>query len=248
DNMTVWLARGEYANHLAYYFLDTKLPPAYEDMVANLLQSAALADKYVAKTRMGRVAIMGTGGEPFGSLPDVEFALTVVSQAMTGHLTDISIESVRVTPEKYETQTLDIERFKNLIQTTPSLTLADHSVLLIESNPGAHTGIEGALDALGVEVRQAQSGATALEILMDEEPDLVIIDLMLPDLHGYEVIARIRKDPLTANTPIIAMSSYNSEADVVFALNVAQVDDFMLKPIDPNVLRHRVIHLLNRRV
>ncbi len=248
DTTTVWLARADHKTQLAYYFLDTQLPPLYEDMVSNLLQAAALADKYVPKTRMGRVAIMGPGGEPFGSLPDAEFALTVVQQALAGHLTDLSIESVQVIPEKYETQTLNIEHFTNLIQSTPSLTMADQSVLLIASEPDLTAQAQQTLDVLGIELRMADTGRTALEILMDEEPDLVIIDLILPDMHGYEVIAKIRKDPLTSHTPIIALSSYNSQADVVFALNVARVEDFMLKPIDPNVLRHRVIHLLDRRL
>jgi putative two-component system response regulator len=96
-------------------------------------------------------------------------------------------------------------------------------------------------------VRVAHTGETALQIALDEEPDLVLINLMLPDMHGYEVIAKLRKDPLTDQTAIIVISDVSSQQDVVFALNVAKVDDFLVKPLGPKILRKRILGILMQK-
>lgn len=248
DDMTVWLRPPRPTRQVKYFFLDTKLPPSYEATINGLLDGAALGHRYTAKARMGRVAIMGRAGEPFGSLPDAEAAFTLIRQALSADIADLSIETVRVNPTLDESQLKRPANFADLIRETPVTTLADALILVVEDEPKLAEQVRLALETLGVEVRTANTGESALEIMMDEEPDLVIIDLMLPDMHGYEVIAKIRKDPLLTTTPIIVMSSHISEADVVFALHVAKVDDYMVKPVSPNVLRHRVVNLLNRRL
>jgi CheY-like chemotaxis protein len=248
DEMTVWLAPIVPSKLVSYFYLDTKLAPGYEQVINDLLGTAALGHRYTAKSRMGRVAILGRAGEPFGSLPDAESALTLVRQALSSYIADLSIETVRVNPTMEDSQIKTPENFADLIRETPVTTLADYSILIVEDEPELADNVRLALETLGVDVRVANTGEIALEILMDEEPDLVIIDLMLPDMHGYEVIAKIRKDPLMADTPVLVMSNHISEADVVFALHVAKADDYMVKPIGPNVLRHRVVNLLNRRI
>lgn len=249
DEMTIWLPPPDRRVPITYYYLDTKLTPAYLPMVADLLHSAALDRMYVAKHRMGRVAVMGSGGEPFDNISDAEHAYTLVGRVLINHIADLSIESIHVYPTITEENAITRPSdFEDLIRQTPVHSLADHSILIIEPTPEVSRHSELALARLGLEIRLAHIGEHALEILMDEEPDLVLIDLMLPDMHGYEIIAKIRKDPLTAQIPIIVMSDYVSEVDMVFALNVAQVDDYLLKPIEAQVLRHRTLALLNRQL
>lgn len=248
DSMTVWLPRIEESHDLNYYYLDTKLLPDYLGLIELLLSDAALSDKYVAKARMGHVAIMGRGGEPFGSLLDAEGAYMLVKQALSSHIADLSIESIQVNPKADETMTIALpDDFENLIRETPLTTFADYGVLVIEPNLDLAAQTAMTLENLGVRVRVAKTGENALEILMDEEPDIVIINLSLPDMHGYEVIAKIRKDPLTAETPIIAISDSAQEIDSTFALTVARVDEYLTNPVEVSALRHRVISSLGRR-
>jgi CheY-like chemotaxis protein len=248
DEMTVWLPRVTPSDELSYYFLDTHLPPPYLPIVISLLKSADMAHRYTAKSYLERIAIMGAAGEPFSRLTDAEAALTLIQRAMGDQLPDLSINRIQVDPNLEDTQHKRPPRLNELLHTAPLTTIADRTILLVEDQPESIRFISDVLETLGVEVRQASSGEVALEILLDEEPDLALINLMLPDMHGYELIAKIRKDPLTANIPIIVLSAHTSQADVLFALSVAKVDEYLVKPIKANVLRHLVTMLLNRRL
>ena len=246
DRMTVWLSPERQSNSgmLQYYYLDTKLLPPYLTMVQNLLKIAALSGLYHAQTLMGKVAIMQPGGEPFSSLSDVESALTLVTQALNDHMIDVSIETMEIDPRGGDArrQTTEID----LVRSQPEESLENRVTLAIEHEAETVDMIRLALDTVGVEVRTAFNGKAALEILLDEEPDIVLINLMLTDMHGYEVINKIKKDPSLSRTPIIAMNHLDSEADAIFALHVAKVNDYLRKPLNPNVVRNRVISLLNR--
>jgi len=246
DEFTVWLPFINNRSNLTYYFLDTKLSPPYLDMVVNLLRKSGLENQFTARRRMGRVAIMGRVGDPFNSLSDAESALTLLEQALGKELVNLSVANIEINPRRDETGLHTSADFLDLIRETPVTTLADRTTLIVDAHPEVLEDVSAALETLGIQVRTAITGELALEILMDEEPDLVLVDLSLPDMHGYEVIAKIKKDPLTANTPIVAVSNLGSEADIVFALHVAKVDDYMVKPINPKLLRQRVIALLNQ--
>jgi CheY-like chemotaxis protein len=244
DEMTVWLPKPEPSRELSYYFLDTKLPPITLKMVKLLLHTAGL--KYVAKTRMGRVSIMGGVGDPFSRLPDAEMAFTLVKQALGDHLINLSIEKITINPRADETQVADVVQFEDLIRETPMTTLADRHLLIVEPEDSLAEELQVVLQTLGVHVQTASHGEQALEIMLDEEPDLLIVDLALPDMHGYELIAKVRRDPIMASTPILAISHLDTEIDAVFALNVAKVEDYLVRPVGVNVLRQRVLTLLNQ--
>lgn len=243
DEMTVWIPKPEASRELSYFFLDTKLPPITLKMVKLLLQTAGL--KYMAKTRMGRVAIMGTVGDPFSRLNDAETAFVLVKQALGEHLIDLSIEKITINPRADETQVADVVKFDDLIRETPMTTLADRHLLIVEPEAAMGEQLQMVLETLGVQVQTATLGEQAIEIMLDEEPDLVVVELALPDMHGYELIAKIRRDPMMATTPIVVLSHLDTEIDSVFALNVAKVDEYLVKPVGVNVLRHCVLTLLN---
>jgi CheY-like chemotaxis protein len=246
DDMTVWLPRITPSDELSYYFLDTRLPPPYLPIVISLLQSADMAHQYTAKNRMERVAIMGATGEPFSRLTDAEAALTLIRRVLGDQLPELSINRIQVDPYLEDSQHKR-PRLNDLIRTAPLTSISDRTILLVDDQRESVQFISNVLETLGTGVRHASTGEVALEILLDEEPDLTIINLILPDMHGYELIAKIRKDPLIANIPIIVLGSHTSQADVLFALSVAKVDEYLVKPIKPNVLRHLVTMLLNRR-
>jgi PleD family two-component response regulator len=248
DDMTVWLPPDEHPHEITYYYLDTRLSPPYLDMINNMLQTASLSDQYAARTRLDRVAILSVSGEPFSNLPDAAAAQTIIRKALGEYIKDMRIASMEINPRLDDTVPFHPRDFADLIREAPVMGLGDRMVLIVEPDTELTTALQQPLEASGLEVRIASTGEAAIEILMDEEPDLAIINLTLPDCHGYEIIAKIKKDPLTVDTPIIALSDLNSEADVVFALHVAKVDDYIVKPVQAAALRQRIITLMSRRL
>ncbi|MDP1999892.1 MAG: diguanylate cyclase [Rhodoferax sp.] len=88
-------------------------------------------------------------------------------------------------------------------------------------------------------VFMATSGKKALEICLLRLPDLVLLDVIMPDMDGYEVCKRLKANPLTADIPVIFVTAHNDEATETYALDLGAVD-FISKPINVRVVRARV--------
>lgn len=97
----------------------------------------------------------------------------------------------------------------------------------------------------GYDVLTASNGRTALDSIIETKPDLVVLDVMIPELSGTEVASRVRSNPLTASTPILMLTAKGSESDQVVGLAVG-ADDYMPKPFSMKVLLARVEALLRR--
>lgn len=101
------------------------------------------------------------------------------------------------------------------------------------------------LQRRGYEIVAAKSGAQALEKAQTEGPDLVILDVMMPDMDGYEVCRRLRADPATANMPIIMFTAKTMVDDKVAGFQ-AGADDYLTKPVHPEELASRIEAVLRR--
>ncbi len=101
------------------------------------------------------------------------------------------------------------------------------------------------LQRRGYEIIAARSGAQALEKAQTENPDLVILDIMMPDMDGYEVCRRLRADSATANLPIIMFTAKTMVDDKVAGFQ-AGADDYLTKPVHPDELTSRVEAVLLR--
>jgi len=101
------------------------------------------------------------------------------------------------------------------------------------------------LQRRGYEIAAAQSGAQALAKAQTENPDLIILDLMMPDMDGYEVCRRLRANPATANLPIIMFTAKTLVGDKVAGFQ-AGADDYLTKPVHPAELASRVEAVLLR--
>jgi two-component system phosphate regulon response regulator PhoB len=102
------------------------------------------------------------------------------------------------------------------------------------------------VDREGFRGSVVHSGRLALESIRRRAPDLVILDLMLPDLDGLEVCRRLRYEPQTRNLPILILSARGEEADIVAGIELG-ADDYVTKPFSPRVLTARIRNLLRRR-
>ena len=92
----------------------------------------------------------------------------------------------------------------------------------------------------GYEVIGANGGREGLEIIRREIPDLVLLDIMMPDMDGWEVFQQIRADDGTKDIPVIFVTAKDYTIDKVLALNVAGAQGFIGKPFHPNELLERI--------
>lgn len=101
------------------------------------------------------------------------------------------------------------------------------------------------LRLVGFEATAVHDGRTAWEAVLQDRPDLVILDLMIPELSGTEVASRIRTNPATTSIPIIMLTAKSDEIDQVVGLTVG-ADDYVTKPFSFKVLKARIDAVLRR--
>jgi two-component system response regulator MtrA len=117
-----------------------------------------------------------------------------------------------------------------------------HRVLLIEDDQAIRDGLELALRRQGHDVAAAASGEEGLDLLRAAGPDIVVLDVMLPGIDGFEVCRRIRAG---GSVPIIMFTARSDDLDVVSGLE-AGADDYVVKPVQPRVLDARIRAVLRR--
>ncbi|MEM9593024.1 MAG: response regulator transcription factor [Acidobacteriota bacterium] len=118
------------------------------------------------------------------------------------------------------------------------------SVLIVEDDPTLLRGLRDNFEMRGFGVRTAEDGALGLELALAEAPDLVILDIMLPKLNGYEVCRQLRAADL--DMPIIMLTAKGQEADIVRGLDLG-ADDYVTKPFGIRELVARARAFLRRR-
>ncbi|WHT19133.1 response regulator transcription factor [Crossiella sp. CA-258035] len=117
-------------------------------------------------------------------------------------------------------------------------------VLLIEDDHAVREGLQLALRRQGYTVDAAATGELGLDALRAQAPDIVVLDLMLPGIDGFEVCRRIRAG---GEVPIIMLTARSDDMDIVGGLE-AGADDYVVKPVQPRVLDARIRAVLRRRV
>ncbi len=119
------------------------------------------------------------------------------------------------------------------------------SVLVIESDPAEAEGMKRPLQEAGLEVRLAATGQEALASAHAAPPDLVVVEMLLPDLSGLGLCRAVREDVALARVPIVMVAASAAEMDRVVAFEVG-VDDFVSRPFHPRELALRVSAILRR--
>jgi DNA-binding response OmpR family regulator len=116
------------------------------------------------------------------------------------------------------------------------------TVLLVEDDPAARQGLELALRRLGHGVRPVGTGEAALHDVRAVPVDVVVLDVMLPGLDGFEVCRQLRRG---GDVPIILLTARGDDLDIVGGLE-AGADDYVVKPVEPRVLDARIRAVLRR--
>ena len=120
----------------------------------------------------------------------------------------------------------------------------NEKILVVEDDPSILRGLQLNLGMEGYVVRSAMDGETGLALARSEQPDLIVVDVMLPRMGGLELIRAFRADD--AETPVLVLSSKGQEADKVAGLGVG-ADDYVVKPFSLPELLARIAAALRRR-
>lgn len=120
-----------------------------------------------------------------------------------------------------------------------------YKILVVDDEPPIVRLMEFILARQGHQMVVAVNGEEALEKVRTLNPDLVLLDIMMPRIDGYEVARTLRADPATQNLPIIMLSAKAQEEDIQKGIDVG-VNEYITKPFSPEQLVHVVTDYLNR--
>ena len=120
-----------------------------------------------------------------------------------------------------------------------------YKILVVDDEPTIVRLMEFILARQGHDVLVAVNGEEALQKIKAHRPDLVLLDIMMPRIDGYEVAQKLRADPQTASLPIIMLSAKAQDEDIRRGVEVG-VDEYVTKPFTPDHLVHVVARYLSR--
>jgi len=119
-------------------------------------------------------------------------------------------------------------------------------VLVVDDEPDLLELVHYNLTKAGYDVACVMSGAEALTHVQTHTPDLILLDVLLPDVDGLEVCKALRRSPQTGRVPIVMLTARSEDADIVAGLELG-ADDYLTKPFSPRVLLARIKAVLRRQ-
>jgi two-component system, OmpR family, response regulator VicR len=120
-------------------------------------------------------------------------------------------------------------------------------ILCIEDEPEMIDLIRLILGRRGFEVLGASGGKAGLQEVREQLPDLVLLDLMMPDMDGWEVYQQMKAEDSTRSIPVIVVTAKAQSIDKVLGLHIAKVDDYIAKPFSPQDLLNSVEKVLSQK-
>ena len=127
------------------------------------------------------------------------------------------------------------------------------NILLVDDRPENIVALEAILSSLNQTLVAARSGDAALKALLRDEFAVILLDVLMPGMDGFETAARIKRRPRTRDVPIMFLTALNTEPDFAFRSYSAGAVDYIAKPFDPWVLRAKVsvfvdLYMKNRQL
>ena len=125
-------------------------------------------------------------------------------------------------------------------------TLA-RNILCVEDEPEMIDLIRLILSRKGFNVQGAAGGVEGIRLIRELRPNLVLLDLMMPDMDGWEVYQQMKADPALRDIPVIVVTAKAQNIDKVLGLHIAKVDDYIAKPFSPQDLLNSVDKVLAKK-
>lgn len=127
------------------------------------------------------------------------------------------------------------------------MAITGKHILVVDDYPDALDIWQLYLRSLGYEVSTAADGLSAISQAEQLAPDLIVLDLELPGISGFEAARRLRRNPATQDIPLIAATGYSHQRQLMMARD-AGFDQVVVKPVDPDRLVQEIEHLLDNTV
>jgi len=124
---------------------------------------------------------------------------------------------------------------------------AAKQILCIEDEPEMIDLIRLILSRRGFKVSGAAGGTAGIKAVREQLPDLVLLDLMMPDMDGWEVYQQMKVEESTRNIPVIVVTAKAQSIDKVLGLHIAKVDDYISKPFSPQELINSVEKVIGQK-
>ncbi len=124
--------------------------------------------------------------------------------------------------------------------------MAESTVLIVDDESAIRDMVSVALEVAGYRCLQAENARNAHALIIDESPDLVLLDWMMPETSGLELLRRLRRDELTSKLPVIMLTAKAEEDNMIQGLD-SGADDYISKPFSPRELVARIKSTLRRQ-
>ncbi|MBK6280353.1 MAG: response regulator [Gammaproteobacteria bacterium] len=108
-------------------------------------------------------------------------------------------------------------------------------ILVVDDSPTENFKISGVLKRHGHEVLAAESGEQALQVARDSQPDLILMDIVMPGLNGFQATRQLTRDPATAAIPVVMLTAKSQEADRIWGERQG-ARGYLVKPVEDSVL------------
>lgn len=119
-------------------------------------------------------------------------------------------------------------------------------ILYIEDDPEMIDLISMILNRPGLSVKGAHGGRQGMDAIAADPPDILLLDLMMPDMDGWEVYQQLKSNPGTAGIPVIIITAKAQSIDKILGLHIAGVDDYICKPFHPTDLLDSIQRILDK--
>ena len=236
------LGRG---NRVRAYYLSTPFAKTQIGNIQSMFDELDVSNHFSVRVRDDSVVILGDNGVPFRTIEEAEDAQQFLGQRAPGILSNLVVAFVETSvkhrmPIMNETnETLNLDDI--IASQSNKMTLNGRHIVVAVKNDEERQAFSKLFDEMSLDVKYASSASDAIHLLEDNPSDLLIIDIDLPDMHGWQMLSKIREIEALRDLPIMVITEQTN-----FGMTVAKVN-YIQRPISIARLRHNIWTTLSGR-
>ncbi|MEO8609605.1 MAG: response regulator [Chloroflexota bacterium] len=234
------------ADRVRAFYLNTTLPKSQLENIRSLLQNLGLGEDFSVMGRAGLVAVAGRDGNPFLHFKEAEQIQKELTVKAPDMFHDSAIAFIEMRQEDVDNNQ-DVKRPEDntdlatiiASQSDTSLTFGKRMVLLV-TDEAERNAICELCQEMQMDVRVAEASWEAIQLLEDGHSDIFLMDLELPDIHGWALISKLKEIGSLRDLPIIVVAKHSTSDRQSLAFTVANIDLYLVKPVSKARLRQNI--------